>query len=279
MAAVAPFSLVLGPLDYFATFFSPLAVVFFPLATQLDARGDAEGVRKMYLVGSRMLLCLAAVAGITGITWAADFYRLWIGQEMVEGGVYPSVVTLFDIMIIGTIATSAQRIGYQVLMGSRRIKRLALLFACQGVLNFVLCACLIQRFGLVGVALATTIPAVLFQVFLHPLVVCRSIHAPVWNYVLTVYPRPVLVAALYAGVLAATRHWTAPATTWPTLFLYGLFAGSVGLILISMIGLNHNERQRLLIAPVARLTRCLRFRETSGGLNRPCESAAKDESP
>ena len=78
------------------------------------------------------------------------------------------MVTLFDIMVIGTIATSGQRIGSQVLIGSRRIKRLALLFACQAVVNVAMCFCLIHRFGLVGVALGIAIPAVIFQAFVHP---------------------------------------------------------------------------------------------------------------
>ena len=43
VAAVAPFSLVTGLLNYFTSFFQPIGIVFFPAATHLDARGDAEG--------------------------------------------------------------------------------------------------------------------------------------------------------------------------------------------------------------------------------------------
>jgi O-antigen/teichoic acid export membrane protein len=278
VSAVAPFSIVISLLDYFTNFFQPISVVFLPAATHFDARGDADGLRKIYFAGSRMMLCMAAIAGIAGITWVADFYRLWIGQKMVEGGNYSYVVTIFDILIIGTIATSAQRIGYQVLVGSRRIKRLALLLVCQGALNLVLSLCLIQRFGLVGVALGIAIPAVIFQAFVHPLVVCRSIHVPVSRYLAEVYPRPLLVAALYAAVLAATRHWTAPATTWLNLFVYGLFAGSVASVFMCAVGLNRNERQRLLFAPVARLVNYVWSGKTPGGLKDCSNSIATSES-
>ena len=57
----------------------------------------------------------------------------------------------------------AQRIGYQVLLGIRRVKLLALLFAAEGVSNLLISLALVRSYGLVGVAAGTLIPAILFQ--------------------------------------------------------------------------------------------------------------------
>ena len=59
----------------------------------------------------------------------------------------------------------AQRIGYQVLLGTRKVKLLALLFAAEGVSNLVISLALVRSYGLVGVAMGTLIPAVIFQGF------------------------------------------------------------------------------------------------------------------
>jgi len=263
VAAVAPFSLAVGLLNQIDGVFRPLATVFFPAATHLDALGDTGGLRKMYLAGSKILLLLVLTCGTIGAVWAKDFYRLWVGPRMVEGGEYPSVAVLFVLLLVGAIITTSQRIGYQVLMACRKLKELSILLLCEAVVGLIASICLVFPFGLIGVAMGVMLPAVVFQGALLPALVCRFLAIPSMAYLRQVYMRPSIVGGLLC-LFAVLLHNDLPFPgNWMVLFCHGLIAGGIALPLVVMIGLNGDERRRFVFQPLAHLGGRFWFRRPS----------------
>ncbi len=261
VAAIAPFSLAAGLIGQFENVFRPVAVVFFPAATHLDARGDMAGLRRMYLVGSKILLLLAVACGTVGAVWAEDFYRLWVGPKMVEGGEYPSVAVLFQILLAATVVAIAQRIGLQVFLACRRMRQITILLSVEAAANLLLSVCLIVPFGLTGVAVGTLIPAVFCQGFLQPIVLCRFLDIRATAYVRQVCARPLIVGVLLGPILGFLRIALPFPGSWAMLLVHGLIAGGITLPLVAMIGLNGAERQRLVSKPLLNFAGRLRCRK------------------
>ena len=173
IAALTPFNLANQLILYFDMVFAPMAIVFFPAATHLDAQGDFSGLRQMYLAGTKLTLLLAVAAGAIGAVWADDFFRLWAGARIAAAGTYPSVAAVFQLLLVTAILTAGQKIGIQILLASRRVRIVAFLLFAEALLNLGLSVCLIHFYGLIGVTLGIMIPAILFQGILQPMVLCR----------------------------------------------------------------------------------------------------------
>jgi O-antigen/teichoic acid export membrane protein len=251
IAAIVPFALATGLINQFEGIFRPIAIVFFPAATHLDSRGDTAGLRKMYLIGSKILLLLALTFGLIGAVWAGDFYRLWVGPQIVEGGEWPSVTVLFQILLVANVFVIAQKIGIQVFWAGRKMRQMTILLCCEAAANLLLTVCLIIPFGLIGVALGTLIPAVFCQGFLQPAVLCRFLGISAPTYLCQVYARPLIVGALMC-LLLSLLHASMPfCGSWLMLTLDGLIACSIALPLVVLIGLDGTERQRLVFKPMA----------------------------
>ena len=201
VSAVAPFALAASMRSYFEDIFVRAGFVFFPAATELDAKGDQEGLRTLYLVSSKFMLLGSILCGSLAIYWARDFFRLWIGSAYAEPAGYPSIAMLFYLLVLGSMVSVAQRIGYQVLLGIRKVGLLAALFAIEGVSNLLASVILVRNYGLLGVALGTLFPAVIVQGFLQPFVVCRALQISLITYCRKVLVRPALVLLVLVPVL------------------------------------------------------------------------------
>src|SRR5207237_1965229 len=79
-AAIARFVVAANLNEYFASVFRTLPLSFYPALAQLDARGENDTVRRLYLAGSRFSSLITLVGGASMFVWAQDFLRLWIGD-------------------------------------------------------------------------------------------------------------------------------------------------------------------------------------------------------
>ena len=139
----------------------------------------------------------------------------------------------------------AQRIGYQVLLGVRRVKLLALLFAAEGVSNLLISLALVRSYGLVGVAAGTLIPAILFQGLLQPVCVCKSLQISLTSYCREVLLRPALV--LGALVLVVSLIGTVERSgDWASLAGGASILLAVTVCLVFFLGLTKTERHLLV---------------------------------
>jgi O-antigen/teichoic acid export membrane protein len=250
ITALTPYSLATGLIAYLDQIFSPLAMVFFPAATQLDAKGDKASLRRLYLIGSKALLLLGVTVGLIAVIWAKDFYTLWVGVRYVEGGEQPSVALLFSLLTVGAVAAIGQKIGAQVFLGTRWLRPLAVLTACEAVCNVLLTIALIRPFGLLGVVLGYAAAAIIFQGVLRPLVLCRRLEITLPIYLREVCARPLLVAGVLSAVFVLMRLYLPPAKSWGALFATGLAAGSISLVVLLALGVSSSEREQFLIQPL-----------------------------
>ena len=253
-AAIAPFALAASLRNYFNEMFAPIGQVFFPTAARLDAQGDNDGLRRLYLNVSRLLLCLVVSGAVVAFIYSEDFFRLWVPVFFIDTGPYPSPALLFRILLVAAVCLSGQRIGYQVLLGTHRISVLARLFVAEGILNVVLCICLIPWFGLIGVALGTLIPSCIFHGVIQPYVIARALDVTWRGYFRQVLLKPLVVGAALGPAVYAIHSMVA-ITNWGLLVAHGFATALLALALIVVIGLSAEERNRFLLRPLEKFTR------------------------
>ncbi len=253
--AIAPYVLALSMAEYLDRIFKPIGSVFFPAVTHLDARGDFSRLKTVYLSGSKMLMLLAIAAGGLSAVWAADFFRLWVGMGVTSNGVYPSPAVLYHILVIASVCAASQRIGYQICKGTRRMKPLAAIVACEAALKIGLSVVLVHRFGLIGVAVGTLLPTVVFQIIVLPTTVHRILGINVIDYMRDTCVRPLLTLVALVCLLAPIMYTVSDVTGWPQLFLFAALTGIVVCIPLLLIGLNRAERQRFVLGHVIHLGR------------------------
>jgi len=249
VAAVAPFAIAASLRSYFDDIFVRVGFVFFPAATELDAQGDRVGLANLYLVSSKFVFLGSILCGSMAILWAREFFQLWLGAAYAEPAAYPSVATLFGLLLFGSMVSVAQRIGYQVLLGIREVGLLAALFAAEGVMNLVMSIVLVRSYGLIGVALGTLIPAVVFEGILQPFFVCRALRISLSAYCREVLFRPAIVALLLVLVLVSFTLLE-PLTQWSSLFMWASASSLMASVIVVSAGLSRSERESLLKRPI-----------------------------
>jgi O-antigen/teichoic acid export membrane protein len=249
VAAVAPFAIAANLRSYFDEIFVRVGFVFFPAATELDAQGNRPGLANLYLVSSKFMFLGSILCGSMGILWAGDFFRLWLGAAYAEPVSYPSVASIFYLLILGSMVSVAQRIGYQVLLGIREVGLLAALFAAEGVTNLMMSILLVRSYGLIGVAVGTLVPAVLFQGVLQPYFVCRTLQISLNRYWQEVLLRPAIVLSALTPIYLTSPLWGHPGE-WVTFFLEAAVSFAVAAPIVLLIGLNKSERDALIVCPI-----------------------------
>lgn len=249
-AAVTPFALATSLADYFMRIFVPIGQVFFPAMTERDALNDIPGMRQLFLSGTRLLAVMALPAGLMAFAFCDGFFALWIGPASADVS-YPSAASLFSVLIVASVASAVQRVAYQVLLGSRRIKPLAICFIVEGTANVLMSVALVGPLGLMGVAIGTVIPALIVEGVIIPVLICRSLSISIIDYFSGVYGRAILITlALYPVVYAINSRL--PPRTWGLFILDGVMAASVFGILVLALGLSGAERKRFVWNPVGK---------------------------
>lgn len=268
VSAIAFFTLANNLIKYFANLFVPVGHVFYPAATALDARDDVAGLRRLYLTASRMITLQATSIALITCFWAGDFYSLWIGQEYLSSSVYHSVPLLFRVLLVGAVCTAAQRIGSKILLGRRQTRGLAWLFVAEGTLNLVISIALIGKYGLLGVAIGTVIPAVLCQGVLHPLMVCSNLRLSWSDYARGVIWPTAAVVAILVPLLSVLRG-VMYHDGWANLFLAGAIASMFAMVVIALFGLTPADRQQYLYPSARRILHLRPFSFDPLGLTAP----------
>jgi hypothetical protein len=198
-----------------------------------------------------MLLVMISVV-LPAAFWSTDFYRLWIGGKYLSGVPYQQVAVLFQILLVSVVTDNSSNIAGQILVGSGRVRTLAILLLCGSIVNVSASLVLIRWYGLVGLAAATVLASVVVDLIAMPIVVQRHLGLPVVTLIRSSFGRPVAVAVLQAAFLFGVRFAGRPAR-WPELIGQGMVAVAGSTTIVLWFGVTASERERFFSQPLRRL--------------------------
>jgi O-antigen/teichoic acid export membrane protein len=148
-------------------FFDPLTqllisvgAVVMPMATRLGTTGDREQLRAVFLKWSKISLSLVLLVGLYLMVLGPAFLGAWIAPEFAErsGPVLQVLMASFFFYL------PVRGVALPLLMGLGKPRFPALALLAMGAVNVALSMALVRRFGILGVALGTALPNVLFAI-------------------------------------------------------------------------------------------------------------------
>jgi len=213
-------------------FFDPLmqfligiGAVIMPAAARLKTSGNTAELRAVFLKWSKLSLSIVLLVSIYLLVLGPAFLGWWMGDEYAtrSGGVLRVLTAsfLFYLPIRG--------VALPVLLGLGKPRAPALALLAMGLLNLALSLALVHPYGILGVALGTAIPNVLFALYVL-LLACRELDVPLSEFASRVLLRPFLAALLPLALLHFyNSHY--PVHGFLPLFLSGLALVTLSLLL------------------------------------------------
>lgn len=211
-------------------FFDPLtgiliavAAVVMPTATKLSVAGETGDLRHLYLKWSKISFSLVLLVGIYLLVLGPEFLGWWVGPEF-SG---PSGKVLQVLMISFLFYLPVRGVALPILMGLGKPAWPAFALLVMGAVNLALSLFLVRTHGIVGVALGTAIPNVLFAAAVLWRA-CREVELRVVEWLNYVTVRATLGALVPLGLLLWLKYGIGVAGLMPLvmsgLALVGVFA-------------------------------------------------------
>jgi O-antigen/teichoic acid export membrane protein len=204
-AAVTYFTIGSRLVDYASELVSSLAQIFVPMSSQIHAKGDLEGLRRILIVGNRA--CAFIVFPITAVftILGKSIIEAWIGPKYVATS-YPVLLVL----LYPTTLMLAQSASGRILWGMAKHRTWAFVVLAEGAANLILSIILVRRYGIMGDAVGTALPLALSMIFFLPPHLCRLLGLNLWSYLYRTFVFPLFLSFPLIAVLLLMQRWFIP---------------------------------------------------------------------
>jgi O-antigen/teichoic acid export membrane protein len=243
-AAIAGFSIAAKLTEYPASVITSLAQVFTPMASECDARGNGEGLRKMLVSGNRACALIVFPLCTALIVFGKSIIEVWVGAR------YLSSYSILVVLIIPRTLLLAQSGSVRILLGLGRQRLFALVVLFDGVTNLILSVMFLRHWGVFGVALGTAVPLACTSLLFLPLHLCRLLELRLISFLREAY-LPAMAATLpMASTALLLERWFHPSNYVGLLSVMALAGVVYGAGLACVAGTNRRgqERRRLRLA-------------------------------
>ncbi|MDE0892421.1 MAG: polysaccharide biosynthesis C-terminal domain-containing protein, partial [Planctomycetota bacterium] len=218
-------------------FFEPLvavmiavASVVLPTSTRMAAQGRREELSGVFMKWSKVCVSISLLVGTYLLILGPNFLSAWVGPDYVDE---PGDV-LRVLMVSFLFYLPVRGVAIPMLLGLGEAKRPALGLLTMGVLNIGLSIYLIHDYGIVGVALGTAIPNVLYAIWVLR-EACRELNVSVSAWCAHTLGKTIPAAMLPAAALFMILE-RCPPQNLTELFLAGaLSSGIFALLWITFV--------------------------------------------
>jgi O-antigen/teichoic acid export membrane protein len=187
--------------DPLTQFLIAVGAVVMPMATRVKITGDLHELRHVFLKWSKICLSLVLVVGLYLLVLGPEFLGQWVAPDFTER----SGRVLQVLMISFIVYLPVRGVALPILLGLGRPAAPAIALLAMGLLNLILSIALITPFGILGVALGTAIPNVVFAGVILAMA-CKELDVRVGDYVAYVGGRASLGAMVPLALLAAFKY-------------------------------------------------------------------------
>lgn len=203
-ASITSYAIATGLVHYLSKFIGAMTQVLHPYASDQEARGNTEKLKQIIVQGTKWCLLLVLPIALTYIILGKTFIGLWMGPQYAElSG------TILIIATIGRIMWLSQSGTGNILLGIGKHKVITSANIATGAASIVLSALLVQRFGLIGVALGTSVALSVSQILIV-MYVCKIFRIPIAQYVREACLGPLLAGIPYSAGLFVIQAFVSP---------------------------------------------------------------------
>lgn len=145
-----------------------LTSVIMPLASGLESRGSQESLQRLLTIGTKYSFLLILPMSTILLVMGKTLLGVWMGPAYAARSYLILVV-----LLVPQIYSLSQFTTEEVLLGTGRHKLYSFVVVAEAISNLTLSIILIKPYGILGVALGTSLPIILFRVLLSPIFVVR----------------------------------------------------------------------------------------------------------
>ncbi len=218
VSMVTFFAIAGNLMNYSRELLSGISTASGPLATVLETSGEEEELRRVLLKGSRFASMVFFPIGICFLIRGSSFIGLWMGPS------YASLSgKVLMILAVALFFASGNQVTTNMTISIGRHKGMVPAFLFEGLWNLGLSMVLVRFYGIVGVALGTTLPNLATQLLFWPWYIHRVYKIHPLTYVFSTWVRPGLAVVPYAiCTYVIEKRW--PATNLLIFFVQVAFA-------------------------------------------------------
>jgi O-antigen/teichoic acid export membrane protein len=219
VAAVTPYALGrrLSELPHLVT--NQFVRVLLPIAAELNAKDEIDRLRALYIVATRVTVAIFTSIGLGVVLLAEQILAAWVQPG------YEEAVPIVVILTLASYLVTSQWPAGAILQGMGRFRMVALSSVASGIVNVALSIFLVQRLGLIGVAIGTLLPTAVEALgFVLPYTMA-TLRVPPRKAIVEIW-LPAVVPALPAGmIILALREAIAPTSLLELAFV--MIAGTL----------------------------------------------------
>jgi O-antigen/teichoic acid export membrane protein len=227
--------------SYYILLITAATALVMPVFSRLEGLGDYDQMRKKFIFFAKLNTMLSVFLGGLILVYGKAFISRWVGENYLDS--YQVLVALMVGSIFATIQITSKSLLYDI----SKHRAYAFTAIIEGVANLVLSLILVRSLGIVGVALGTTIPALVVNCFVLPVYAHRIIKLPLSSYARVVLGAVFVGAAVHVGCWLIVRDHIL--SSYTRIILLGA-ATSLVFVLINAFTLLSREERRYLKMPV-----------------------------
>jgi O-antigen/teichoic acid export membrane protein len=217
-----------------------------PVAAHLHGQGASDQLRDIFLRMTKYAVAVALPLSAALALSSGVLLRVWMGPTFADARI------LVQVLLIAFAVTAFNHAGYSALLGMRRVGRLLpIYYVPQAILNLALSLLLVRPLGPLGVALGTTIAALVLE-YPYLRFVLREVGVT-WGGFFAGAVRPTVWPLVAFAPLAAAYLLAGP--DWPALVPLAAVCGCAYGLIFWFGALEAAERNQLFGLVRARLWR------------------------
>ena len=235
-AAVTHYSIPWALSEYAKKIIIAISQTYVPAISEKEATGDFDVVKSLFVSGTKYLIIISNLLSVGVIVLGGAFISVWMGPEYKELG-----EAVLIILFINQFFQGPQQISYAVLQGLSKQRYYSYMSMLVSILNLILSITLIQKYGIIGVAIGAAIPQVLFNGLYVPWLTLNTLKMSKWFYFRHTYLVSIIPTMILFGALIILRNSYYP-ENYLELFALALMGAFLYLITVYFFMLDINER-------------------------------------
>ncbi len=224
---------------YYVLLITNAIALVMPVFSRMEGIKDYDNIRKNYIFISKLNTIASVFVGGSLLIYGKAFILRWMGPQ------YGDSYSVLALLTIGVLFNTIQITSKTVLFGLSRHKMYAITVTLEGVANLALSLLLVRRYGILGVAMGTTIPIMITNLFVIPAYTNRVINMELLKYVKVVLGTFLLGCLIHLGSWLVIRGFIL--NSYKRLFILGILTSIVFIILNTFIVLDRRERKQFRI--------------------------------
>ncbi len=200
------------------------AMLLVPTISSLQTSNEIVEIKKITILSMHLALCISLPSVLLLFFLGGDVLTLWMGKSY-------SIELLITIIAIGSFFEMTSVPLYRILMGMNLHGRLVLINLISSIFTAIAAYILIVQLhrGIIAIAFATSIPIIIGQGIVVPLLFSKTLHFQVLNFFTSIWTKPLICSVPFAIYLFFVKRY-APVDP----FFKVIFALSGGVILLGI---------------------------------------------